>query len=72
MLCSPARSQAALAVQRAALPPRLATVLCVRSSHLNGKDLRNLPLIEQKRALRKVVPISSPVLIFVDHIEGRR
>jgi bifunctional non-homologous end joining protein LigD len=38
--------------------------------YLNGKDLRQLPLIEQKRALRKVVPISSPVLIFVDHIEG--
>jgi ATP-dependent DNA ligase len=31
--------------------------------HLNGEDLRNLPLIERKRALRKVVPNSSPFLV---------
>ena len=42
--------------------------------HLNGKDLRQLPLIERKRALRKVVQNSSPFLMLVDHVaaEGER
>ena len=38
--------------------------------HLNGKDLRQLPLVERKRALRRIVPKASPFLMFVDHVEG--
>jgi bifunctional non-homologous end joining protein LigD len=38
--------------------------------HLDGKDLRNLPLIERKRALRGVVPAHSPFLLHVDHVEA--
>jgi bifunctional non-homologous end joining protein LigD len=38
--------------------------------HLDGKDLRNLPLIERKRALRKIIPGNSVCLFYVDHIEG--
>jgi hypothetical protein len=37
--------------------------------HLNGKDLRNLPLIDRKRALRRIIPGNS-VCLYVDHIEG--
>src|SRR5579872_6793908 len=37
--------------------------------YLNVKDLRQLPLSERKRALRKIVPEHSPFLIFVDHVE---
>jgi bifunctional non-homologous end joining protein LigD len=36
---------------------------------LNGKDLRNLPLIERKRVLRSVVPAGSP-LLYADYIES--
>jgi ATP-dependent DNA ligase len=39
--------------------------------HLNGKDLRGLPLIERKQALRRIVPKISPFLMFVDHVEGQ-
>lgn len=38
--------------------------------HLNGKDLRQLPLIERKHALRRIVPKASPFLMFVDHVES--
>lgn len=38
--------------------------------HLDGKDLRNLPLIERKRTLRRVIPDNSVCLLYVDHIEG--
>lgn len=38
--------------------------------HLNGKDLRSLPLIERKRALRRILPQPSTCLLYVDHIEG--
>ena len=38
--------------------------------YLDGKDLRQLPLIERKRALRRIVPASSPFLMFVDHVDG--
>lgn len=37
--------------------------------HLDGKDLRNLPLIERKRMLRRIVPPSSACLLYVDHVE---
>jgi bifunctional non-homologous end joining protein LigD len=38
--------------------------------HLDGKDLRSLPLIERKRTLRKIVPQGSVSLLYVDHVEG--
>jgi ATP dependent DNA ligase-like protein len=38
--------------------------------YLDGKDLRDAPLIERKRVLRKVVPAHSPFLLHVDHVEG--
>jgi bifunctional non-homologous end joining protein LigD len=38
--------------------------------HLDGRDMRSLPLMERKRALRKVVPAHSGFLIYVDHVEG--
>jgi bifunctional non-homologous end joining protein LigD len=38
--------------------------------YLNGKDLRNLPLIERKKALRRIVPQNSVCLLYVGHVEG--
>lgn len=38
--------------------------------YLDGKDLRERPLIERKRMLRRVVPEGCPFLIYVDHVEG--
>jgi bifunctional non-homologous end joining protein LigD len=35
-----------------------------------GKDLRNLPLIERKDRLRKLVPIGSDRLLYCDHIQA--
>lgn len=35
----------------------------------DGKDLRDLPLIERKDRLRKLVPIGSECLLFCDHVE---
>jgi bifunctional non-homologous end joining protein LigD len=37
---------------------------------LNGRDLRDLPLIERKRRLRDTLP-ECPQLLFVDHIQER-
>jgi len=37
---------------------------------LNGRDLRDQPLIERKRQLRDTLP-ECPQLLFVDHIEER-
>lgn len=41
---------------------------------LNGRDLRNLPLIERKWALRRIVPRHSNFVLYVDYIktEGKR
>src|SRR5262245_56771882 len=39
--------------------------------YLDGRDLRNLPLIERKRILRRIVPRSGSRLLYVRHIEGR-
>jgi bifunctional non-homologous end joining protein LigD len=36
---------------------------------LNGRDLRDLPLVERKRRLRDILP-HCPQLLFVDYIEG--
>jgi bifunctional non-homologous end joining protein LigD len=38
---------------------------------LGGQDLRNLPLIERKRALRRIVPQGAASLLYVDHVEGQ-
>lgn len=35
-----------------------------------ARTLRNLPLIERKRALRKIIPSNSAFLLYVDHIEA--
>ena len=37
---------------------------------LNGRDLRELPLIERKRSLRKLIPAGCESVLYVDHIEG--
>lgn len=37
---------------------------------LNGRDLRDLPLIERKRSLRKLIPPGCESVLYVDHIEG--
>jgi bifunctional non-homologous end joining protein LigD len=36
---------------------------------LNGRDLRNEPLIERKEKLRKLMPRDHPRIAYVDHIE---
>jgi len=36
---------------------------------LDGRDLRNLPLIDRRRALRTVMPTHSDHLLYVDHVE---
>lgn len=38
---------------------------------LDGEDLREWPLIERKKALRKIVPARGSRLLYVDHIVGR-
>lgn len=37
---------------------------------LNGRDLRELPLIERKRSLRKLIPSACDSVLYLDHIEG--
>src|SRR5579862_9176450 len=37
---------------------------------LNGRDLRDSPLIERKRSLRRLIPAGCDALLYVDHIEG--
>ena len=38
---------------------------------LDGEDLHELPLIERKRRLRRLIPRESSRLKYVDHIAGR-
>ena len=38
---------------------------------LNGDDLRNLPLVDRKNGLQKIIPARSPRLLYVDHVNGR-
>jgi bifunctional non-homologous end joining protein LigD len=38
---------------------------------LDGEDLRDRPLLERKRRLRRIVPRRSDRLRYVDHIRGR-
>ena len=37
---------------------------------IDGNDLRDVPLIERKRALRRLVPKYSDHLLYVDHLES--
>jgi bifunctional non-homologous end joining protein LigD len=37
---------------------------------VDGRDLRNLQLIERKHELRRLVPNHFPHLLYVDHVEG--
>ena len=37
---------------------------------LNGRDLRDLPLIERKHSLRRLIPPGCESVLYVDHIEG--
>ncbi|HZR84756.1 MAG TPA: hypothetical protein VFD92_26915 [Candidatus Binatia bacterium] len=37
---------------------------------LDGRDLRDLPLIDRKRRLRRVVPRDSTSALYLDHVEG--
>jgi bifunctional non-homologous end joining protein LigD len=38
---------------------------------LDGKDLRQLPLIERKRILKRIVPAQPAPLLYVDYFDGR-
>jgi bifunctional non-homologous end joining protein LigD len=40
--------------------------------YLNGEDMRHQPLIQRKKALRRVVPNHSAFLIYIDHVDGER
>jgi bifunctional non-homologous end joining protein LigD len=37
---------------------------------LNGRDHRELPLLERKRRLREIVPPAPSPLLYVDHVVG--
>jgi bifunctional non-homologous end joining protein LigD len=37
---------------------------------LNGKDLRGLPLVARKEALKHILPTSSPHVLYMDHMRG--
>jgi ATP-dependent DNA ligase len=38
--------------------------------YLNGKDLRTLPLIDRKAALKKLLRKKRSRILYLDHIEG--
>jgi bifunctional non-homologous end joining protein LigD len=38
---------------------------------LAGRDLRERPLVERKKILRRLIPRRSPFVLFADHIEAR-
>ena len=38
---------------------------------LDGEDLRECPLIERKKTLRKIVPRHGSRVLYADHVEGR-
>lgn len=37
---------------------------------INGTDLRQQPLLERKKALKRVLPRRSPYVLYVDHVHG--
>jgi bifunctional non-homologous end joining protein LigD len=38
---------------------------------VDGKDLRNRPLLQRKRILRRIIPPQPAHILYVDHIEAR-
>jgi bifunctional non-homologous end joining protein LigD len=36
----------------------------------NGRDLRELPLLERKDRLRKLIPVDDPQLKYIEHLEA--
>jgi len=42
----------------------------LRDSGFNGKDLRALPLIERKAALKKLLRRKRSRILYLDHVEG--
>ena len=38
---------------------------------LNGRDLRDLPLLERKKKLREIVPLAPSRLLYSDHLDTR-
>src|SRR5437763_1799527 len=38
--------------------------------YLDGKDLRDVPLIKRKHILRGIVPLSDSRLLYLDHVEA--
>src|SRR5262249_9223637 len=39
---------------------------------LAGEDLRDLPLVERKRRLRRIIPRRSAFVLYLDHVDGGR
>jgi bifunctional non-homologous end joining protein LigD len=39
--------------------------------NVNGRDLRQLPSLERKRILRRIIPPQPAHVVYVDHIETR-
>ena len=39
--------------------------------HLDGRDLRDVPLLERKRALRRILPRRSNCVLYVDHVRTK-
>jgi bifunctional non-homologous end joining protein LigD len=40
--------------------------------YLNGRDLRNLPLVERKQFLKKIIPKNNQILIYSEHFEDAK
>jgi len=57
--------------KRTPVPSGRALLLCFRSALARRGDLRGLPLIDRKRALRKISPRRQSRLLYLDHIQGR-
>ncbi|MER8409537.1 hypothetical protein NKH16_33740 [Mesorhizobium sp. M1307] len=62
------------ALQRGIGQPELAQayLLCIRSSALSGRDLRQQPLIERKAALEKLLSDTAPRLTYAEHLKVSR
>lgn len=39
--------------------------------YLEGYDLRNLPLLQRKKILKKLLPIDSPIICYCNHVEEK-
>ena len=38
--------------------------------HLNGEDLRGVPLVKRKETLKRILPSRSPHVLYLDHTRG--